>query len=399
MASLRERTSKHGETTFQVLYRDPPGADGKQRSQTFEERPVAERFQALVDLLGPKKARAELDGERVAGLTVDALAERFFEHKAADVTPRTISDYRRDYANWIKPALGHRQASSVDEGDVQQLVDAMVRHASDPDPKSIRDRHVILSSMYRWASAKTRRLVDHNPCQETQLPKVRKKPIKGMTIPEWLAFYPTAQAADADVADMALFLVSTGWRWSEAAALTWAHVADYGTEMVATIGQVVRRRPGEVGAIVEDAKNATSLRSSRLGGLAADMLRRRMVGQPIEAFVFTNPKGRRWHQGNFLARHWGPIVDTVFTTERRPTPHWLRHTHIMLLDRAGATVPEMSRRAGHNDFRTTVNVYGGMIGDVSPEILERVDAMLSTPKPHLELVPQVPDQRPDDDLS
>jgi len=372
MASVRERVPTKGQTTFQVLYRD----GGKQSSQTFASRPPAERFRVLVELLGARKALLELNSEHVGGLTVDALAALFFAHKASEVTPRTLDDYRRDYRNWIAPTIGHRQAAAIDEVDVQGLVDAMVRRL---DPKSVRDRHMILSSMFKWGSARTRGLVDHNPCGETELPKPRRKPVKGMTIPEWHAFYATALRADPDVADMALFLVMTGWRWSEAAALTWAHVADYGDEMTATVGQVIRRKPGDVGAIVEDAKNATSLRSSRIGGLAAAMLRRRGEGKPVEAFVFTNPKGRRWHQGNFLARHWGPIAATVFPGDRHPTPHWLRHTHALLLHEAGATTPEMSRRLGHADIQTTINVYGGLIGDVSPEVLARVDALLTPP--------------------
>lgn len=414
MASIRSRTTKAGETTHSVLYRLQ---SGKQSSTTFSDLKSAERFRSLV--IGfdgnAERALAELTAQHTTGLTLDDMAARFFDHKATDVTPRTLDDYRRDYANWIAPTLGHRQAASIDEEDVQQLVDAMSKRL---DPKSVRDRHMILSSMFKWASARTRRLVEHNPCGETELPKVRKKPVKGMTIPEWHAFYATARAMAPDVADMALFLVATGWRWSEAAALTWANVADYGDEMVATIGQVVRRRPGEVGAIVEDAKNATSLRSSRLGGLAAEMLRRRGEGKPVESFVFTNPQGRRWHQGNFLARYWGPVAEIVFrpkvaslrsemagltpgspehqalatsltfelASARFPTPHWLRHTHALLLDRAGASTPEMARRLGHSDIRTTINVYGGLIGEVSPEILERVDAMLTAPVTAAEIV-------------
>lgn len=386
MASVRERVSKRGETTYQVVFR----IGGKQTSETFLTAGKAEEFRDLVNLMtkmhgpgaGPVKARAELNTRGPTGLTVDDLAERFFDHKTGEVTPRTLSDYRRDYANWIKPTIGYRQASTIDELDVQGLVDAWKKRL---DPKSVRDRHVIISSMYRWGSARTRRLVEHNPCTETELPPVRRKPVKGMTIPEWHAFYATARATSPAVADIALFLVATGWRWSEAAALTWAHVADYGDEMTATVGQVVRRRPGEVGAIVLDAKNATSLRGSRIGGLAATMLRRRQVGQPVEGFVFTSPSGRRWHQSNFLARHWGPIADTVFPGDRHPTPHWLRHTHALLLDRAGASTPQMARRLGHADIQTTVNVYGGLIGDVSPEILERVDAMLAPAAPAPEL--------------
>lgn len=380
MASIRSRTTRANVTTHAVLYRD----GGRQTSQTFAAKPDALRFKTLVELLGPQKALAELNPVAGVGLTVDQLAERFFAHKATDVTPRTLDDYKRDYGNWIKPALGHRQAAGVDEVDVQNLVDTMNQRL---DPKSVRDRHMILSSMFKWGSARTRRLVDHNPCGETELPKMRRKPIKGMTIPEWHAFYATAQANDKDVADMALFLVATAWRWSEAAALTWAHVLDSGDAVSVTVGQVVRRRPGEVGAIVEDAKNATSLRANDVGGLAADMLRRRKVGQPVDGFVFTNPHGRRWHQGNFLARHWAPIATTTFGKDRKLTPHALRHTHALLLDRAGASTTQMARRLGHADIRTTVNVYGGLIGDVSPLVLERIDAMLTPPaKPVGEIV-------------
>lgn len=371
MASVRERTSKRGQTTYQVQFRE----GGRQSSETFRTRKGAEDFAVLQPLLGRKKALAELEAQHGSGFTVDQLAERFFAH--LDVTPRTLADYRRDYANWIKPTLGHRQAATIDELDVQALVDGMKTKL---DPKTVRDRHVLLSSMYRWGSARARGLVDHNPCEETQLPKVRKKPPRGMTLPEWHAFYATARSTDPDLADMALFLVATGWRWSEAAALTWANVADYGDEVFVSVRQVVRRRPGKVGAIVEGAKNDGSVRTSRVRGQVVTMLRRRQVGQPVTGFVFTNAHGRRWHQSNFLERHWRPVVEAVFgESERRPTPHWLRHTHAFGLDRSKASMAEMSRRLGHSNIQTTVNVYGGLIGDVDAEVLDRLDAMLTPP--------------------
>lgn len=375
MASIRERVSKStGAPTYAVLYRDGP----RQRSETFASRKRAEWFRSLVDLLGPRKALAELN-DAGPGLTVDELSELFFTAKSSDVTPRTLADYRRDYANWIQPTLGHLRADTVDETDVQKLVDKMKRTL---DPKSVRDRHMLVSSMYRWGSARTRRLVEHNPCLETELPKIRKKPVKGMTIPEWYAFYATAKSTSPHVADIALFLVATGWRWSEAAALTWAHVEDRGDAVIAVIGQVVRRRPGEVGAIVADAKNETSLRATTIRGAAADMLRRRKVGQPLEAFVFTNTHGRRWHQSNFLARHWAPIAEAVFDGDRHLTPHALRHTHALLLDRAGASLAQMSRRLGHSDIRTTVNVYGGLISDVNADVLDRLDELIVPTESH-----------------
>lgn len=373
MASIRSRTTGTGETTYSVLYRE----GGKQRSDTFHDQGRAEKFRQLVELLGPAKARAEMFGQDNSGLTVDELAEAFFAAKASDITPRTLADYRRDYTNWIQPFLGHRQADSVDELDVQRLVDHMKTRL---DPKSVRDRHMVLGSMFRWGSAKTRRLVTHNPCLETELPKKTTKAAKGMTIPEWHQFYEIGCKDLPDVGDLAAFLVGTGWRFSEATALMVRNVHDWGDdEIFVDMAQVLRREPGKVGVVTEGGKSEDSLRRTRLGRQTAAIVRRRIIGKGPDELVFTNPSGRKWHQSNFLERHWAKAVEAS-KLERKPTPHWLRHTHGLLLDRAGASLAQMQKRLGHADIQTTINVYGRMIGDVTPDVLERVDAMIHDPE-------------------
>lgn len=375
MASIRERHSTSGETTWAVLYRHGT----KQASRTFATPKAAEQFKSLVEILGPDKALATLAADTAGGLTVDELAERFFDWKATDVTDRTLADYRRDYRNWIKPHLGHRQADSIDERDVQALVDRMAKML---DPKSVKDRHMILGGMYRYGSARSRRLVEHNPCLETELPKRKRKPVKGATIAEWLALYPAAQRIDADAADLLLFIISTGWRWSEAAPLTVASIEDYSDdEMYVSVRQVVRRDAEQKFIITEDeAKSFAGIRRIRVGGLCASMLRRRSTGKGPADLVFTNRHGRRWHQTNFLNRTWTDILAEA-RIERRFTPHALRHTHVALLDRGGASLPEMKRRLGHEDIQTTVNTYGGMIDDVSSDTLAAVDRMLTGTQP------------------
>src|SRR5690242_908734 len=129
MASIRERHSSAGITTYGVLYRH----GGKQASRTFETAKAAEKFKALIDLLGADKALATLAAQDHNGLTVNELFERWMEWKrTTDVTSRTLKDYRRDYENWIKPKLGQRVADAIDETDVQAWVDWM---AGRLDPK------------------------------------------------------------------------------------------------------------------------------------------------------------------------------------------------------------------------------------------------------------------------
>ena len=368
MASIRSRVGANGASTWSVLYRD----GGKQASKTFATEAAAQKFKALVDILGAEKALSTLSTQ-APGVTVDDLAERYFEWKADSVTPRTLADYRRDYANWIRPALGKRDATTVDERDVQALVDKMAKQL---DPKSVKDRHMILGGIYRYGSARSRRIVEHNPCLETELPKRRKKAVKGATITEWRAVYEAAQRVAPDAADVLLFIISTGWRWSEATPLNVAAIEDYGEEVYVNVNRVMRRNADQQFEVAEDqAKSFAGIRRIRVGGLCAAMLRRRSIGKGPGDLVFTNRFGRRWHQTNFLNRTWTDIL-TEAGIERRFTPHALRHTHVALLDRSGATLPEMKRRLGHEDVQTTINTYGGMIDDVSAGTLDALDALL-----------------------
>lgn len=377
MASVRKRVSKRGVVSYAVMFRH----GGKQTTQTFETAKPAEDFAALVNLIGPNDALARLNGsDRTTALTVDELAERFLEWKATEVTPRTLADYRRDYANWIKPWFGHRPADGVDELDVQKWVDHMRKRL---DPKTVKGHHVLLGSLYRFGVARSRRLVEHNPCTETQLPKPKRKPPRGFTLGEWAAFYQANRGLAPDATDLALFLVLTGWRWSEAAALPVGAVEDYGDQMFVTVTQVNRRDAALKFVVVQDAKNYTSLRRIEVTPATADLLRRRIAGKQPRDLVFTNAAGAKWYQQNFLNRTWTAMLERAGMPCEGPgrkTPHTLRHTHIAMLDRAGATMPQMSRRAGHSNIQTTVNVYGGMIDSIGADVLNNLDA-LALPQP------------------
>jgi site-specific recombinase XerD len=372
MASIRERTSKTGEKSWNVLYR----IGSKQPSKTFGDEKSATDFKTLCDVLGPLKALATLEASDSTALTLDHLAEEFFTWKARDVEERTITDYRRDYANWISPRLGHRLAETVDELDVQQLVDHM---ATRLDAKSVGDRHMILHSIYKYGSARSRRLVTHNPCLETQMPKRTKKPPKGMPLPAWFAFSSAGRAFEPDAQDLAEFIVGTGWRWSEAAALTVEHVDCYfdedGTDLtVATMGNVMR-----AGHVVPGAKSQAGFRASKVPEPAASIVRRRMVGKGPSDLIFTNAEGRKWYQQNFLNRTWPRILRAAGLSDepgKRYTPHHLRHTQPFLLNKAGATPIEMQRRMGHESL-STLNIYNQMIDDIPNDVLARMSALLS----------------------
>lgn len=377
MPSIRERTTRHGERTFNVLWREGK----RQRSSTWETRKAAEKFKGLLDAgYSEDEALALLQGLSDDRLTVVELAAAFLEWKGrpnGGVTARTLNDYRRDIANWITPTFGHRAAASIDEVDVQRWVDKMALTLT---AKTVADRHMLLHSMFKFGCARTRRMVDHNPCTETELPKRKKKgkPL-GTTTPEFRAILAAAQKRNPDAHDLILFLGETGWRFSEAIALAVRDVEDDGKDVHVSVSRVYRLDASGRQVIAEDeAKSGAAFRRIRPLPDATAMIRRRVVGKGPADLVFTNSRGRHWNQTTFLRETWPRIVaDAQLGEDRRPTPHWLRHMHVYVMAAAGAPMHEIQRRVGHENYSTTVGVYGRMIGDVTDDTLGKAAAIMS----------------------
>jgi integrase len=392
MASVKERSRTDGTSAYVALFRQ----GGKQRSRTFEDPTSANRFVRMVDDFGAERALRYLEDEQDApvGLSLDDLAQRWLVSKEGAVTPNILVGYRRDYEGWIKPRFGHREAAHIHEGDVQAWVDWMRLHPSPTtgkplSPKSIADRHAILHQIFGWGSARTRNLVPHNPCKETELPKRQKVQPKGLRLPELHALLEAGAAVDQDAADLVAFMAGTGWRIGESVALLAGAVEeverDDGTVHVfVDMQRVLRRGVG----FTEGGKSDAAMRRLRVLGPAVPMLRRRIVGLGPGDFVFTFADGRPgvnrrgpWNVNSFRDLRWPRLVEAAGLAARKPTPHWLRHTHVALCLAAGLSLPEIQRRLGHDDIQTTINVYGRMQAEMSDDVAGRLDVLLTPTAP------------------
>lgn len=371
MATVRERVSKRGEVTFYVTFR----AGGKQTSRTYEDRASAQRLADLLGLMAPVEALRAM-GEGVdpttPQVTVDDLYVEWHRWKARSVTPRTAKDYAAAYLNWIGPSFGQYAAASITELDVQEWVDDVLGESL--DPKTIAGHHAVLHSILKWASARKRALIPHNPCLETDLPRRTKKAPRGITLPEWAALRDASRRLHPDSADLMLFIASTGWRMGEATALTARDVEDDGERMYASMTQVQRKGEG----IIVGGKSMAAGRRIRMLPECAEMLRERTRGMRPGDLVFTNPQGVKeaWEPGVFRKGRWLNAVREAGLEPRNPTPHWLRHTHVALCLAVGMSLPEIQRRLGHEDIQTTINVYGRMIDEMTDDVADRMDALL-----------------------
>lgn len=387
MASIREHVGKRA-TTYGVLFVQ----EGKQRSITFDTRKAAEKFRALVDALGPAEAIEVGLTKQTTGPTVDALFREWLAIKEQEMTTEGHKDYVRSYEKWIEPTFGSRDAELVTERDVQAWVDNKLR--PNLAPKTVAKRHALLHGMYEWASSKSVGRIINDPCTETRLPKRRKSSARGLSIPELHQMLRAGEeAGHAETAAVIAVMAGTGWRPGEVMGLTAGAVDVLPNGVVyATMESVYRRSEG----IVDGGKTDAAGRRVRVLGPGAKTLAERVVGLGVRDLVFPHPSPGRghghatdehgrplrkpWPPSSFGRHYWGKVVEAAGLGDRKPTPYWLRHTHVAMCHAAGLTLPEIQRRIGHESIQTTIDVYGRMIDGMSDEAATRLDALL-TPAP------------------
>lgn len=384
----------------------------RQTSETFYDEARANEFVAILNALGPTRARQWLEEQdddeehSLTALTVDDLFERWIEWKGERRkdgslrrirSQRTLADYRSQYKRKIGPTFGAKPAQLITAPEIQTWVDKL---GADLEPKTVADYHALLHQVYKWASAPSRQIILLNPCTETELPKRIKKPPKGLHPQQWQILIAAAYDVDRDAADLLFFKASTGWRISECFGLMVKDVVDItdteGGKVSVGMNRVMRRETGTGWVIVEDGKSSASQRDVLLVDDAAAMVLARCANKKPDDLVFTNRHGSRWLYPSFHQAYWTRATNPKHDkAPKRPrilerarergfkepaTPHWLRHTQAGLMILAGESPAAIQRRLGHASIKTTYDVYGRMIEDVSINGLAAVNALLAPPK-------------------
>lgn len=376
--------TKDGRLVQRIRFRDP--VERKESTRTFDTKREAQEFAADIRDFGvPEALRrlAEKDAPaRAHGPTLDAVFHEFIAWNAGRVkSSRTGEEYESQWKA-IAPAIqAHRPIDAIAEDDVQRWVDGMtsgkigarlVKGQLVPlSPKTIANRHGLLHSVFKFAAARGQRYIATNPCTDTSLPKRRKGMPKGLRPGEWAALHAALEQVDPDAADLALALYASGARFGEITALqTWS-VEDDGRRVTLIIDHVNRRVAGGKYELVEDTKSDAGFRRVQLGAGASAMIRRRINRAPQGGLVFTNKHGRVWlHSTLYIS--WNHAV-AIANLSRRPTVHWLRHTHVQeLLDR-NVPMNEIQSRVGHESIDVTIGTYARLQRGVNTSVLDALD--------------------------
>jgi integrase len=352
---IEERAIRGG-VRYVVRVRD--AARGRYTSATFATRPEAERF--VRDCVDRDVAWALAEYRRSKDVESEPTLNEWAETHFSSMTKAsrgTIARYRRIYSATWAPALGHMHLSQITRVNVSQALNAVA--GSD---KTVKNAWGVLTHMLKMAVQDG--LIVRSPTVGVT-PAVRTshqtEEHRYLTHDEFWRVY---EATPKYWQPLVMLLAGTGMRWGELAALT---VNDIDTEsMVVRITKAEKQDPDKPSAtIIGPPKTKKARRTVTLPLEVVDALRPLLDGRSGRERLFLPPQGGPLRHRTFYRDIWlKKSVGNSGIREPFPRLHDLRHSHVAWLIAAGASLPVLQARLGHEKITTTIDTYGHLEPDL-----------------------------------
>ncbi|MGW7292884.1 tyrosine-type recombinase/integrase [Streptomyces xiamenensis] len=396
MAYIKKRDKRDGTASFTVMWRAGGARGGKQESEVFADETAAERFRDLVNGHGQQWPPGWVRGQ---GFVADQRRkETMFEPFALAFVDRltgiqgdTREKYRKEIRNNLTPWFG---PFSVEDGEgsiIRTMVQDWVNDLKagnlaplDPrdrkprtayKPKTILDKHGLLSAIMQSAVEAEPPLRASNPCVKTRLPRIDEaedeEEITFLERDEWSWIY---EFLPDDAKDLGETIAETGLRWGEAIALQPRDLRRRNGRPAIRVQRTWKK--DESGKSVLGAPKTRKSRRTLVITYSLDRkLRLRAKGLARDALLFTGPEGGKWDPGTFRRLRWVPAIKLAaekYGLLKQPRIHDIRHSHASWLIAAKVPLPAIQRRLGHESITTTVDTYGHLLDALDDEVMAAV---------------------------
>lgn len=367
---------KRGENSYRLVISGGNGPGGKRKKYTktikVEGKTEAERNKKAEMELAKFIAQIESNTFiEPSKLTFKDFIEKWLdEYAEKNLAPKTVFRYNQMLTSRIIPALGHIKLDKLKPIHFVEFYNNLQEDGirSDGKPGGLSARtikhhhrliHDILEFAVKW------QLVSSNPADNVDAPKVKKveasyydeDEVKQLMIR--LAEVPEEELKYKAAVILAL---TGGFRLGELTGLMWNHINfDADTIDIVQSNQYI---PGK-GTFTKDTKNETSIRTITIPHPVMDLLQKYHTYQKEKRIK----QGTLWHETGFVFTQWNgkPMYPSTpsrwfskFLKEhglRSITFHQLRHTSATLLIKENINIREISKRLGHSNTSTTLNIY------------------------------------------
>ncbi len=385
---IRQRTTKSGKKTYQIVI------------ETGRQDPVTgKRSREYVTVQGNRK-QAEMhmrellhqyDNNLYASdhnMTLSELMKVWItNYKAQNLKPSTLERYREQIAWYIEPMLGKYPLHNLTPQLIQKWVTDIYEHPPTKKnsgkklaPKTVRNIFLNLKAALDYAVKL--KMIQSNPCDHVELPKVVQKEVEAFDEDEIASILSHAEGTDLYFP--IYLLLNTGMRRGELLGLKWKHVhLDEGyIDVVETKLSVCGNE------ITDTPKSKSSKRRIPIGGnMMKEFKSYRLRCEKIfltrgrrvqpDDYVICRSDGT-FYEPNSFTHAWSRFLEK--NGIRHLKLHGLRHTSATLLLKGGVDVKTISTRLGHADPTLVLTTYGHTLDSMSLNAAVQIDSMLQNSK-------------------
>jgi len=295
------------------------------------------------------------------------------------VKKSTLDSMKSTMKIHIIPELGKCKANNLTRGSVQRWINDLRKKLS---PKTIRNCVSNLSSVFAWAQMME--MVPNNPCRGVALPSSRKTEANYLsksevaTLLERLEMVPERELKFKIAIYIALF---GGLRKSEIMGLDWKHFDPVRNTLRIEQTRLIGRA---VGVYSDSTKTEKSVRTIGIPVELSAMLHSLKEQQEKAALLL----GSEWKdspaimKGEFGQCLYPQVLTRWFTRFqeqqglRKVGLHGLRHTHTSMLAYLKTDKMLISKRLGHSQLSTTLNIYTHLFDELDNTAAELSNAFL-----------------------
>lgn len=288
-----------------------------------------------------------------------------------DRAGQTYREYELAVRRYVVPFIGGIKLSRLNARDISQWMADMARSdfTNNTRKRALRVLRVALNRAIKL------QVVDNNPTNAVDMPRVRKREIRPLEVNECGALF--AACTNHRLGDSIVLAATTGLRKGEILALKWSAVNL--SEGVLVVRETLEEVAG--GFRTKAPKSESGRRVVTLGSLAIDALkcrREKALAEGMEPdeiqLVFPSLQGTLHRPSNFDRRVWHPIRESAGIPKEFKF-HDLRHTQASLMLAAGVPMKVVQERLGHSTFQLTADTYSHLMQGAQADAAERVDRL------------------------
>lgn len=363
MAQIIKYTKKDGSKAYMFnLYLGTDPVTGKQRRTTRRGfRTMAEAKTAL-SRLELEVMENGLPTSKRKIMTFEEVYKLWFEQHKATVKESSAYIHNTIIKVQVLPYFGTLRVDKIDTVYCQKQVNRIF--------KTLKNYNSAINLIRRiFDYAKVMKQIKTNPMNDVIIPKKRKtlddtdKPVNFYTKEQLRTFLETLKEHAPYQMYVAFRVMAfTGMRKGELAALKWSDV-DFENGTISINKTVAFNNAGKFH--IQTPKTRKSIRTISIDDTTLNALktwknelRKELFkqGQNIDkgdGFIFHTQKG------NFIIKYIDKFLPSFLKKYNLPPikPHGFRHTHASLLFESGASIKEVQDRLGHENIKTTMDIY------------------------------------------